>query len=92
MTKTLFVGNLPFSVTEDSLRILFQTAGAVRSVRLIRDRETQQTRGFAFVEFESAREADVAIAEFSGRRLDGRELVVNEARPREPFARSAASR
>jgi len=87
MSTTLFVGNLPFSMTEESLRTLFGTTGTVLDARIVRDRETQRHKGFGFVEFESANAAQAAITEFSGRRIDGRSLIVNEARPREAVSR-----
>ena len=83
MSKTLFVGNLPFSMTEDGLRGLFEAVGPVVSTRIPLDRLTRKPRGFGFVEFEAPGVAQAAIIEFSGRRIDGRELVVNEARVRE---------
>jgi RNA recognition motif-containing protein len=82
MSTTLFVGNLPFSVTEEALRTLFGSAGPIVSTRVVRDRETQRHRGFGFVEYETVSAAKAAIAEFAGRHIDGRELVVTEARPR----------
>ena len=83
--KTLFVGNLPYSMTEDSLETLFEIAGTVASVRIVLDRQKQRPKGFAFVEFEAPDAADAAIAE---RRMGGRDLIVNEAQPRE-FSRGA---
>lgn len=82
MSKTLFVGNLPYSMTEDHLRALFEASGRVASVRVVVDRETRRAKGFGFVEFDAPNAADAAIAEFSGRMIEGRELIVNEARPR----------
>ena len=82
MSKTLFVGNLPHSMTEDGLRALFEASGRVVSARVVVDRQTQRPKGFGFVEFDAPYAADAAIAELSGRMIDGRELVVNEARPR----------
>jgi RNA recognition motif-containing protein len=83
MSKRLFIGNLPFSMTEASLKALFEIAGPVVSVRIVVDRETNRPKGFGFVEFEGSEAASVAIAEFSGRNIAGRDLVVTEARPRE---------
>jgi RNA recognition motif-containing protein len=83
MSTTLSVGNIPFSTTEITLRALFETAGTVVAIRIVRDRETQREKDFGFVEFETASAAQVAIAEFSGPNIDGRPLVVKEARPRE---------
>ena len=82
MSKTLFVGNLPYSMTEDDLRALFEASGPVISTRVVVDRETQRPKGFGFVEFDAPHAAGSTIAEFSGRLIDGRELIVNEARPR----------
>jgi RNA recognition motif-containing protein len=83
VSATLFIGNLPYSATEDDLKTLFETVGTVVSVRIVRDRETHRARGFGFVEYEAASCAQTAILEFSGRRIGGREIIVNEARPRE---------
>ncbi len=80
--KNIFVGNLDFGVTEDSLRQLFEEYGAVERVSIIRDRDTGQPRGFAFVEMTDAAEADRAIAALNGTNLGGRAINVNEARPR----------
>ncbi|HTU71345.1 MAG TPA: hypothetical protein VMF11_13630 [Candidatus Baltobacteraceae bacterium] len=83
MSTRLFVGNLPFSMTEDGLKALFEIAGPVTFVRIVIDRETGRPKGFGFVEFERPETATIAIAEFSGRTIAGRALVVSEARPRE---------
>ena len=80
--KKIYVGNLPFSATEDQLRQLFGQHGNVESVALITDRTTGQPRGFGFVEM-SGSDADKAIQALNGQSLDGRTLNVNEARPRE---------
>jgi RNA recognition motif-containing protein len=88
MPKTLFVGNLPYSMTEDSLKALFQVSGTVASVHIVLDRQTLRPKGFGVVEFEAPDAAAAAIAGFVGCRVGGRELVVNEARPRE-FLRGA---
>ena len=82
MSNTLFIGNLPFTVKEETLRELFESAGPVLSARIVLDRETRRPRGFGFVEFESVDDAESAVQRFSGYRLEGRELVVNVARPR----------
>ena len=83
--KKLYVGNLPFSATEDSLHDFFAQAGVNPSaVNLIRDRFTGQSRGFAFVEIGNDEEADRAINSMNGQNFGGRNLVVNEARPQEP--------
>src|SRR5260221_2981065 len=80
--KKLYVGNLPFSATEDSLHEFFTQAGINPSaVNLIRDRFTGQSRGFAFVEISNDEEADRAVNTMNGQNFGGRNLVVNEARP-----------
>jgi RNA recognition motif-containing protein len=84
MGKKLYVGNLPFSVTEDSLRQTFGQCGAVDSVKIITDRDTGRSKGFGFVEMGSDQEAAAAIQKFNGTEMDGRALTVNEARPMEP--------
>jgi cold-inducible RNA-binding protein len=83
MNRKLYVGNLAFSTEEPVLQQLFTEAGPVQSVRLMRDRATGQSRGFAFVEMESEDGARAAIERFSEHELDGRRLKVNEARPQE---------
>jgi RNA recognition motif-containing protein len=81
MNRKLFVGNLAFATEEATLQDLFAQAGAVQSCRVMRDRETGRSRGFAFVEMESDEGARAAIAQFNESELDGRRLAVNEARP-----------
>lgn len=83
MNNKLYVGNLSYSTTEASLRDLFSQAGNIRSVSVMMDRVTQQPRGFAFVEMETAQEALKAIQMCNGQELDGRTLKVNEAKPPE---------
>ena len=80
--KNIFVGNLDFGATEESIRALFEPHGAVDSVRLMTDRDTGRSRGFAFVEMRDAGEADRAITALSGANIGGRPLTVNEARPK----------
>jgi cold-inducible RNA-binding protein len=80
--KNIFVGNLDFHATEESLRSLFERYGAVNSARIMTDRETGRSRGFAFVEMANESEADQAISALNGYTLDGRALNVNEARPK----------
>jgi cold-inducible RNA-binding protein len=80
--KNIFVGNLSFSTTEDSIRALFEQYGTVERVNLITDRDTGQARGFGFVEMSVNADADRAIAALNGKELDGRALNVNEARPK----------
>jgi RNA recognition motif-containing protein len=79
--KKLYVGNLPFSATEDEVRELFEEHGSVASVAIITDRDTGRPRGFGFVEMEDGGEA--AIQALDGKEMGGRNLQVNEARPRE---------
>lgn len=83
MDNKLYVGNLPFSTTEDDLRTMFAQAGTVVSVSLIKDRETKRSRGFAFVELSTQAEAEKAVSLFNNSMLDNRTLKVNLARPRE---------
>ncbi len=80
--KNIFVGNLDFGATEDSLRALFEAHGAVERVSIMTDRDTGRSRGFAFVEMTNADEAERAIAALNGANLGGRALNVNEARPK----------
>ena len=80
--KRIYVGNLPFSATEDEVRALFGQHGTVNAVNLISDRETGRPRGFGFVEMEEDG-ADAAISALNGTMRGGRSLKVNEARPRE---------
>ena len=79
MAKKLYVGNLPFSATEDELRSMFEEHGAVASVNVITDRETGRARGFAFVEMNEAGDADKAMQALDGKDMGGRSLRVNEA-------------
>jgi RNA recognition motif-containing protein len=82
--KKLYVGNLPFSATEETLGEFFTQSGVNPSaVNLIRDRFTGQSRGFAFVEINNDEEADRAVNSLNGQNFGGRNLVVNEARPQE---------
>lgn len=81
--KKIFVGNLSFGATEDSVRSMFEAYGAVDRVSIVTDRDSGQPRGFGFVEMASNSEADRAISELNGRELDGRALNINEARPKE---------
>ena len=82
MDKNIYVGNLPFSASETEVRELFEQYGAVSRVSLITDRETGRPRGFGFVEM-AEEGADEAIRELDGTMMGGRNLRVNEARPRE---------
>jgi cold-inducible RNA-binding protein len=81
--KNIFVGNLSFGATEDSIRSLFEQHGAVDRVNVVTDRDTGRAKGFAFVEMANDAEGERAIAAINGRELDGRNLTVNEARPKE---------
>jgi RNA recognition motif-containing protein len=81
--KNIFVGNLSFGATEDTVRALFEAYGTVDRVNLVTDRDTGRARGFGFVEMSDSAEADKAIAGLNGRELDGRALNINEARPKE---------
>jgi RNA recognition motif-containing protein len=87
METKLYVGNLSYSTTEDDLRTLFAQAGTVKSVTLIKDRDSGRSKGFAFVEMETQAEAEKAIAQFNGSLFNERALNVNIARPREEFGR-----
>ena len=82
MGRRLYVGNLPYSATEDQLTDLFSRAGKVDSVRVMRDVATGRARGFSFVEMGTDDEAQKAITEFHEFQMEGRALVVNEARPK----------
>jgi RNA recognition motif-containing protein len=79
----LYVGNLPFSVTEQELEDLFSQSGQVESTNIVTDRDTGRSRGFAFVEMDTREAADAAIQALNGFEIDGRSLTVNEARPKE---------
>jgi RNA recognition motif-containing protein len=83
MGKKLFVGNVPYNITEDQLKEVFSEAGEVESVAVITDKMTGRPRGFVFVEMASEDGAKKAIETLNGREIDGRALNVNEARPRE---------
>ena len=82
MGRRLYVGNLPYSATEEQLTELFSRAGKVETVRVMRDMATGRARGFAFVEMSTDEEAQKAITEFHEQQMEGRALVVNEARPK----------
>jgi cold-inducible RNA-binding protein len=79
----LYVGNLSYSTTEDRLREVFSQHGEVASVALVMDRDTGRPRGFGFVEFNNDEQGKAAIAAMNGQNVDGRDLKVNEAKPRE---------
>lgn len=79
----LFVGGLPFSTTDEELETLFKEFGTVASAKVITDRDTGRSKGFGFVEFESADEGKAAEAALNGKDFGGRNITVNEARPKE---------
>src|SRR5688572_1619308 len=83
MSKKLYVGNLAFQTTSQDLQQLFAQVGTVESASVIEDRDTGQSKGFAFVEMSTDDEAAAAIEQFNGKEVAGRALKVNEARPRE---------
>ena len=84
MGNKLYVGNLPFSATDDSLKEMFEKAGQVDSAKIITDRDTGRSKGFGFVEMSTDQQAADAITKFSGADFEGRALTVNEARPMAP--------
>jgi RNA recognition motif-containing protein len=79
----LYVGNLPYRITEDQLRAAFEEFGSVSSCTIIKDKVTGQSKGFGFLEMPERSEAEAAITNLNGRDLMGRKINVNEARPRE---------
>ncbi|MBI2175465.1 MAG: RNA-binding protein [Parcubacteria group bacterium] len=81
MAKRIYVGNLPYSTNEAELKDMFSEFGEVASTKVITDRDSGRSRGFGFVEMASDSEADRAIQELNGKDMQGRPLVVNEARP-----------
>lgn len=84
MAKRLFVGSLPWSVTNEELRQLFETYGTVSDAVVLTERQTGRSKGFGFVEFANDTEALAAIEKLNGTDLHGRKLVVNEAAPKAP--------
>ena len=78
----IYIGNLPYSTTEDDLRQLFAEYGAVTSANIIKDRDTGNSKGFGFVEMESQADGQKAIDNLNGSSVSGRNIKVNEARPR----------
>jgi RNA recognition motif-containing protein len=84
--KNIYVGNISFQTTEQDIDAAFSAYGQVDRVQIVKDRDTGQSRGFAFVEMPSNSDADKAMAALNGADLSGRTLTVNEARPREPRA------
>jgi len=83
MSVKLYVGNLAFNTTEQDLQEQFNQYGQVNSARIVTDRNTGNSRGFAFIELDSKESAQAAIQALNGKEVDGRALTVNEARPRE---------
>ena len=83
MAKKLYVGNLPYGITSSDLERVFEAHGTVESAQVITDRDTGRSKGFGFVEMRDSQEADAAIQALNGQDFNGRELTVNEARPRE---------
>lgn len=84
MGKKLYVGNLPYSVNDQSLSQLFSQCGQVSSAQVIMDRESGRSKGFGFVEMSSEQEASAAISQLNGKDFEGRALTVNEAKPQAP--------
>ena len=83
MAMKLYVGSLAYSVTDDSLRALFESQGKVVSATVIKDRDSGQSKGFGFVEMDDVKEGQAAITALNGKELEGRTIMVNEARPQE---------
>ena len=83
MSMKLYVGNLSFDTTDHDLEQVFAEVGTVESTNIIEDRDTGRSRGFGFVEMSSKEEGQNAISQLNGKEVDGRELKVNEAKPRE---------
>jgi RNA recognition motif-containing protein len=83
MTRRLYIGNLHFDTSEDTLRDAFAAFGSIKSVKIINDRDTGKSRGFGFVEFSKAEEGAIAMNTMNGAEIDRRKLVVNEAHEKE---------
>lgn len=92
MGSKLYVGSLPYSINEQQLVDMFAKYGSVSSAKIISDKYSGQSKGFGFVEMGSDEEAQKAITGLNGTQLEGRSLVVNEARPQEPRSRSGGPR
>src|ERR1700760_1800263 len=88
MATKLFIGSLAWATTDDSLKDFFSGVGTVVSANVIVERETNRSKGFGFVEMSSDEEAKAAVEQLNGKELDGRPIVVSEARPREERPRS----
>lgn len=84
MSKKLYVGNLPYSANDQSLNDAFSECGSVQSAKVIMDRDSGRSKGFAFVEMSTESEAQAAITRFHGSQMDGREMNVSEAKPQAP--------
>jgi RNA recognition motif-containing protein len=84
MGKKLYVGNLPYAVTDDSLKAVFEQAGTVESAKVVMDRETGRCKGFGFVEMSTDQEAEEAINKLNNADFEGRPMRVSEAKPQEP--------
>jgi cold-inducible RNA-binding protein len=87
METRLYVGNLSYSVTEESLQEMFSKIGTVKTVSLIKDRDTGRSKGFAFVEMENQEDAQKAISQLNGTKIEDRNITVNFARPKEEGSR-----
>src|SRR5262245_58181670 len=83
VAKKLYVGNLPYGMTDSDLENLFAPHGTIQSAQVIKDRDTGRSKGFGFVEMDTAEQAQAAIDALHGQEINGRTLTVNEARPRE---------
>ncbi|UCF99373.1 MAG: RNA-binding protein [Spirochaetaceae bacterium] len=90
MNKKLYVGGLPYSVTDEQLAELFESHGTVESAKVITDRYTDRSRGFGFVEMSTQEEAEQAIQALNGSELGGRNLTVNISKPREDRSRTSS--
>ena len=82
MSKRIFVGSIAWATTSDGLKQLFETVGSVAKADVLTDKMTGRSRGFGFVEMESDSDADAAVSKLNGAELDGRKIVVSEARPK----------
>jgi RNA recognition motif-containing protein len=92
MATKLYVGNLPYTATNQTVEQMFTTHGEVRSAEVIMDRDTGRSKGFGFVEMRDSKGAQAAIEALNGKDVDGRQLTVNEARPREERSGSGGVR
>jgi cold-inducible RNA-binding protein len=84
VSKKLYIGNLGYNVSKNDLEQMFAACGTVNSAQVITDRDSGKSKGFGFVEMSSDQEAQAAISALNGKSVDGRDLIVNEARPQEP--------